>query len=356
VKSKSRKLRAEAHLGEIGLRTILDSMMEAVLVVAPSGRVVLTNKALDALLDRDALGSRPKKLIQSEQLRQAVRNARKHRVATEVEIEGAIGERVVTFHAQVSPLPGPGGVVVVLHDVSSLKSADRVRRDFVANAAHELRTPLTAIRGYAETLVDGALADPTVATTFLDGILRQTERLQRLGDDLSLLSRAESNGPDYEPSPTDVADVCRESAAGVAALAAEKTLEVRLVLPEEPIVLPLSGRALEEVLVNLLENAIKHSTEGGEVRLTMRDGEDAIWIEVRDDGVGIASEYHTRIFERFFRVDQGRSRKDGGSGLGLSIVRNLVQRMGGVIAVKSALGKGARFRITLPKGHARIRA
>ncbi len=332
----------------MGLNTILDSMVEAVFLVDDSGRIALTNRALDELLDRDARGTRPKKLIRSDALRLAVRRARKERVATEVEIEGAIGDRTLTFHAQVSPLPGLAGVVVVLHDVSALKAADRIRRDFVANAAHELRTPIAAIRGFAETLANGALANPEVAQSFLEGILRQTQRLQRLGEDLSLLSRAETAERGYEATPTDVAAVCRDSVASLQSLAMEKNVRVRLELPPEPVVLPLSGRALDEVLVNLVENAIKYSKSGGEVVLTLRVGARAVTIEVRDAGIGIPARYQGRIFERFFRVDKGRSRDDGGSGLGLAIVRHLVNRLGGTIGVESAPGEGSRFKVTLP--------
>ncbi len=348
MKGKAKKLGATGKIDTLGLRTILDSMVEAVFVVDDSGRIALTNRALDALLERDARGSRPKKLIRSDQLRLAVRRARKQRMATEAEIEGAIGERVLTFHAQVSPLPGRAGVVVVLHDVTALKSADKIRRDFVANAAHELRTPLTAIRGYAETLATGALAKPDVAKSFVDGILRQTDRLQRLCADLALLSRAESAEHGYETSPTDVRAVCRESAASLESLARARNVELRLDLPDEPNVVLVSGRAVEEVLVNLLENAIKHSKSGGVVTLTLENDDHSLVLEVRDEGVGIPERYHARIFERFFRVDKGRARGDGGSGLGLSIVRHLVGRMGGTIGLVSAPGQGARFTVSLP--------
>lgn len=348
MKGKPKKLRSTGKIDSMGLRTILDAMVEAVFVVDESGRIALTNRALDQLLKRDARGSRPKKLIRSEQLRLAVRRARKEHVATEVEIEGAIGERVITFNAQVSPLPGLAGVVVVLHNISALKSADRIRRDFVANAAHELRTPLTAIRGYAETLASGALANPDVARSFVEGILRQTHRLQRLSADLALLSRAESAEHGYESSPTEVAVVCRDSAASLESLARRKGVRLQLDLPAEPVVLPISGRALEEVLLNLVENAIKHSKDGDDVTLSMRHLDGVLTLEVRDVGIGIPPRYHGRIFERFFRVDKGRSRDDGGSGLGLSIVRHLVNRMGGTVGVESTPGEGALFKVTVP--------
>jgi two-component system phosphate regulon sensor histidine kinase PhoR len=348
MKEKPKKRRVSPKIDAVGLRTILDSMVEAVFVVDDGGRIVLTNRALDELLERDVRGARPKNLIRSGELRLAVRRARKQRVATEVEVEGAIGERPLTFRAQVSPMPGPGGVVVVLHDVTALKVADQVRRDFVANATHELRTPLTAIRGYAETLADGALAKPEVAESFVAGILRQTQRLQRLAEDLSLLSRAESAEQDYELCATDLAAVCHDSAASLEAQAKEKGLTIVLDVPSRPVIRQVSARALEEVLINLLENAIKHSRIGDEVRVTLRATPKEIAIEVRDYGVGISKKYHDRIFERFFRVDPGRSREEGGSGLGLAIVRHLLNRMGGAIALKSAPGKGARFKVILP--------
>jgi two-component system phosphate regulon sensor histidine kinase PhoR len=347
VKRKPKK-RDDPRVDAIGLRTILDAMVEAVFIVDDKGRIALTNRALDELLERDARGSRPKKLIRSEQLRIAVRRARKQRAATEVEVDGTVGERSLTFRAQVSPLPSRAGVVVVLHDVTALKEADRVRRDLVANAAHELRTPLTAIRGYAESLARGAIGDAEVSTVFMQGILRQTKRLQRLAEDLALLARAESAEHGYEAVDTDVCALSRECAATLAALAAEKEVRVAVHAPAAPVVMAISARALEEVLVNLLENAIKHSRAGGEVALTVRAGEGSATFEVRDAGVGIDPSLHRRIFERFFRVDAGRSRNDGGSGLGLAIVRHLVNRMGGNIEVESALGQGALFRVVVP--------
>jgi two-component system phosphate regulon sensor histidine kinase PhoR len=329
------------------LRTILDSMVEAVFVVDDTGRVTLTNRALDLLLERDARGRRPKKLIRSQELQQAIRRARKQRKATEVEIEGQIGERVHTFRAQVSPLPGRNGAVTVLHDVSSLKAADRVRRDFVANASHELRTPLTAIRGFAETLRDGALADPDVGPRFVDGILRHTARLQRLTEDLVLLSRAESLEQVYEPSPTDLGELARECVSSLDSSARKKGIRVDLEVPE-PVLVSVNAHALEGVLINLVDNAIKYSSEGGEVHVrVVRDG-DQVVVSVKDAGIGIPVELQQRIFERFYRVDKGRSREEGGTGLGLSIVRHLTSRMGGTIELESAPGAGSLFRVRLP--------
>lgn len=330
------------------LRIILDSMVEAVFVTDTDGRVILTNRALDELVSRDVRGRRAKNVIKSKELKTAIRRARKKDQATDVELETVIGDRLHTFHAQVAPLPDNAGVVTVLHDVTWLKNTDRVRRDFVANASHELRTPLTAIRGFAETLRDGALADPEAAARFVDAILRHTMRLQRLAEDLTVLSQAESPQHGYEPAPTDLCAVCEDSASSLESYAQKKEITIRLELPEEPLVVDLSGRALDHVLINLIENAIKYSSPGGEVRVHVAADDEQVVIEVRDSGVGIPAKYHDRIFERFYRVDKGRAREEGGTGLGLAIVRHLINRMGGSIEVESEPGEGALFRVLLP--------
>lgn len=333
---------------EARLRTILDSMVEAVFVTDAEGRVTLTNRALDELVARDVRGRRAKNVIKSKELKVAIRRARKKDEATDVELESQIGDRLRTFYAQVAPLPDHAGVVTVLHDVTSLKNTDRVRRDFVANASHELRTPLTAIRGFAETLRDGAIDDPEAGRRFVDAILRHTMRLQRLAEDLTVLSQAESPQHGYEPALMDVGAVCADSASSLDSYAQKKDITLRLDLPAEPLVVELSGRALDHVLINLIENAIKYSPAGSEVRVTVRRDDEHVVIEVMDSGVGIPAKYHDRIFERFYRVDKGRAREEGGTGLGLAIVRHLVNRMGGSIEVESEPGRGALFRVLLP--------
>lgn len=333
---------------EARLRTILDSMVEAVFVTDPKGRVTMTNEALDDLISKDVRGRRAKNVIKSKELKVAIRRARKKNEAADVELESKIDGKLHTFHAQVAPLPGGVGVVTVLHDVTTLKEADRVRRDFVANASHELRTPLTAIRGFAETLLDGAMDDPEAARRFVDSILRHTLRLQRLAEDLTVLSQAESLQHGYESAPTDVRAVCAESVSSLESYARKKRIDVRLDAPDAPVVADLSPRALEHVLINLIENGIKYSSAGGEVRVTVRPDEEQVAVDVRDWGPGIPPEVQDRIFERFYRVDEGRSREEGGTGLGLSIARHLVQRMGGTLEVESEPGEGALFRVALP--------
>ena len=333
---------------EARLRIILDSMVEAVFVTDDSGRVTLTNQALEDIISRDVRGRRAKNVIKSKELKIAIRRARKEHKATSVELETEIGDRTHIFHAQVSPLPDEAGVVTVLHDVTTLKDSDRLRRDFVANASHELRTPLTAIRGFAETLIDGAAEDPEARSRFLDAIFRHTIRLQRLAQDLTTLSQVESPQHDWVESPTDIGAVCRDSVSSLESFARKKGITVEMLLPDEPLIVTLSARGLDHVLVNLVENAIKYSPAGSVVTVGVRSTEEQVQFEVADHGPGIPNKYHQRIFERFYRVDKGRSRDEGGTGLGLSISKNLAQRMGGTIELDSEVGAGSTFRLSLP--------
>jgi len=330
------------------LRTILNSMVEAVFVTDDKGRVVLTNEALDELISEDVTGLRAKNVIKSKELKVAIRRARKKNEATETELETVIGDRMHIFHAQVAPLPNDTGVVTVLHDVTSLKDADRIRRNFVANASHELRTPLTAIRGFAETLIDGAAEDPVTRRRFLDAIFRHTVRLERLVKDLTVLGQAEAPQFAWESHEVNVGKLCRESVDALEAQARAKSIPIRLEIPDEPIIVTLSPNAVDHVLVNLVENAIKYSPADSEVLVKVVRGDDQVTIEVIDQGPGIPPKYLDRIFERFYRVDKGRSRDEGGTGLGLSIARNIVEKIGGTLEVESEVGEGALFRLGLP--------
>jgi two-component system phosphate regulon sensor histidine kinase PhoR len=338
------------------LRTILDSMVEAVYVTDEGGRVILANAALEALIARDVRGQRAKNVIKSKELKLAIRRARKKNEATEVELETVVGDRMRTFQAQVAPLPEGAGVVTVLHDVTSLKNADRVRRDFVANASHELRTPLTAIRGFAETLRDGALDEAETARRFVDRILDQCRRLQLLLDDLLTLSRLESlEAAARERRPVDLARVVERAVETVMPRAAERRVEI--VVDAAPDLPQVAGDAdaLERLIANLLDNAVKYNQVGGRVSVELaagRAGEtmDAVVLTVADTGLGIPAHARDRIFERFYRVDRGRARDEGGTGLGLAIVKHVVQSHGGSIEVDARPGGGSLFRVRLPGG------
>lgn len=327
------------------LRTILNSMVEAVFVTDSLGRIVATNEALDQLVDRDVRGRTAMEAIRSPELHEAVRAARKGD-ARHVEFEIKLDE-VRAFSGHVAPLQEGAGVVAVLHDVSRLRETDRLRRDFVANASHELRTPLTAIRGFAETLRDGAIDDPSAARRFLDVILRHTLRLQALVGDLTALSRAESPDQTLELEPVDVAAATVEVVRGLQSKAEQRHVQLIFEPPDEALLVEANGRALDQVLINLVDNAIKYTPEGTSVRVRTRATESAVILEVNNPGPPIAPQHLERVFERFYRIDEGRSRDVGGTGLGLSIVKHLCMQMGAEVRARSTVDEGTTFSVHL---------
>jgi len=223
-----------------------------------------------------------------------------------------------------------------------------VRRDFVANASHEFRTPLTAIRGFAETLAEGALDDRATAERFLATIIKHTLRLSRLVDDMLALSRAEAPDEDMVFEPVDVGALARDVALGLEAQAHAGEVEIQLRGLDDLPRVSTNARALDEILVNLVDNAIKYTPSGGRIVVSGRVGKDAVHVAVEDTGRGIPEAHLGRIFERFYRVDEGRSRDIGGTGLGLSIVRHLAARIGAEVEVTSRIGVGTTFSLSLP--------
>ncbi|HXE95938.1 MAG TPA: ATP-binding protein, partial [Dongiaceae bacterium] len=243
------------------------------------------------------------------------------------------------------------GVVAVFHDISDLKKLEKVRRDFVANVSHELRTPVTVIRGYAETLLAGALTtDPERAGSFVEKIHNHAERLASLIGDLLTLSELESGEMAVQPAPLRIAEAAGHACALLEEKADAKRITIDLApLREAPPVLADRGK-LEQVLINLLDNAIKYTPENGSISISATAADDMVRIAVSDTGVGIPPKELPRIFERFYRVDPARSREQGGTGLGLSIVKHIVQLHEGTVAVESTPGKGSTFSFTLKKG------
>ncbi len=319
------------------------------MVTDSRGYITLTNEVLTDLVGFDAEGKTATEAIRHPDFHRAVEEAQEgFSGVLEIEIDGVGGRPRRVLRASVSPLRSRQGVVTVFHAVTAERAADQVRRDFVANAGHELRTPLTAIRGFAETLREGAVHDPESAPGFLDVIVRHAHRLQSLVDDLADLSRFEGEELELELTPVSVGALVDQVVRGLEAQSKAKGLTVVCSgLDDAPRVMA-EERALEQVLVNLLDNAIKYTPEGGEVRIDIAAKERDVLIEVANSGPGISAKHLPRVFERFYRVDAGRSRELGGTGLGLSIVKHLVAKIGGGITVDSG-GGWTRFRLLLPR-------
>jgi two-component system phosphate regulon sensor histidine kinase PhoR len=253
------------------------------------------------------------------------------------------------FEVQASPLAMATGrgVLVIFHDTTDLERLEQVRKDFVANVSHELRTPLAGIIGYSDTLLDGALEDAENRRRFVEIIRSNAVRLSNIAADLLVLSELESGTESAEPELISVRAVVDAVLLTVKGESSDR--DVKLIREEvQDLAVAGSRLRLEQALLNLLANAIKFNRPGGEVRVrAVLNEEGRVAITIADTGVGIPSEDLPRIFERFYRVDKGRSRQVGGTGLGLSIVKHIVERMSGTISVESQLGKGTTFTILL---------
>jgi len=236
------------------------------------------------------------------------------------------------------------GSILILDDVTAIRRLETIRRDFVANVSHELRTPVSVIQANAETLQAGAKDDPAFADRLIEGLHRNAIRLSRIIADLLDLSRLEA-GPEVELEPLPVAEVARAAIASIESQAAGKlTLAVEI---DDAVRVQADRDFLDQVLVNLLDNAVKYTPAGGHVWVRARPAGKRLRIEVADDGPGIAPHQRQRIFERFYRIDPGRSRELGGTGLGLSIVKHLVEGMGGQVGVEGNTPSGSVFWVDL---------
>lgn len=232
-------------------------------------------------------------------------------------------------------------------DVTEAMRLAEIRRDLVANVSHELKTPLTAIRAFAETLDDGALADPEVAPHFVRRILEQCGRLEELLRDLLALSRLEQIDRSSEVAILDLAQLARRATEVIEPRARQGDIDLHLETRGEPRIVGVSSE-VENLLLNLIENGVKYNRPGGDVRISVAAHGPEVLVEVADTGIGIPQDAIERIFERFYRVDKGRARDQGGTGLGLAIVKHTVRSLGGRIDVESRLGDGSVFRISLP--------
>jgi two-component system phosphate regulon sensor histidine kinase PhoR len=251
-----------------------------------------------------------------------------------------------TFEINAAPMPG-GGAVVVLHDVTSIEVAERSRRDFIANVSHELRTPLTSISGYLETLLEDPAPRPETTREFLAIILKNSNRMNRLTEDLLALAGVES--PDYKiaPQPIRASALVEDAIESLAGMVVDSGISLQSGGAPNDIVLA-DPDAMTQVFGNLIENAMKYGKAGGRVSVSALILDSEVEFVVQDFGPGIAYEHLSRIFERFYRVDKARSRDSGGTGLGLAIVKHIVQAHGGRIWAESELGAGAAFHFTLP--------
>ncbi|NBD26859.1 two-component system histidine kinase PnpS [Paenibacillus glycinis] len=355
------------HQNERQLGTVLDNMINGVVMIDASGTIVLLNRMAEEVLGFSALDlvghhyASAKQQYELSQIIQEALDCREH-LRDEVTFyfpeERLLDLNLVPIFEDNDEF---GGVLLVLQDVTAIRRLERMRSEFVANVSHELKTPVTAVKGFAETLLGGAVDDPETARSFLQIIYDESDRLNRLIGDILELSKIESRRVPLQFSPVELSSFVNKTIELMSAEAVRKQIRVSATV-EEGLYVEADEDRLRQIVMNLLANGIAYTTDGGSVSIVVEPVHDPnlsldehgqenyehIRIHITDTGMGIPKKDLPRIFERFYRVDKARSRSSGGTGLGLSIVKHLVELHKGTITVESRVGVGSTFTIELP--------
>jgi len=345
------------------LLAMLTSMVEGVMVLDPKGRILQVNPAWERMFGvrrAEARGRQSSDVFGHPKLNELVSAVLLARAGQEAEIVLTNG-RCVNVEASVAggEQDNEACAVLVFHDITELRRLEHIRKDFVANVSHELRTPLTSIKGYVEALLDGGKDDPETSVRFLDIILKQSDRLNLILEDLLQLSKIESGQVQFKQEPLHIGSVVDRTIAMIKPLADKKQHQLRAKIDADLPLISGDQERLVQVLANLLDNAIKYTPEGGHITVSARripggadrpsDGpRNGVELVVTDTGIGIPEKDRPRVFERFYRVDKARSRELGGTGLGLAIVKHIVEGHGGQIRVEGHVPNGSRFVVRLP--------
>ncbi len=358
LRTMSRQLEEHSHaMGRKGTeqQAVLSSMVEGVLAVDWRERVIILNGAAAQII-----GGKQADLV-GRNLQEVIRNAELRRFASRALVSDEPIEDDVVLHGEVDRVllvRGTAlrdaqarsiGAVIVLNDVTHYRHLENIRRDFVANVSHELKTPIASIKGFVETLLDGALDEPADARRFLGIVAKQADRLNAIIEDLLSLSKIEQSeeAADLPLETGLVRDVLAGAANECQALIEQRGVQLSVEC-DHNLTARINSPLLQQAVFNLIDNALKYSEPNKSVRLVCLVVQDEIQIHVIDQGSGIAKEHLPRLFERFYRVDKARSRKVGGTGLGLAIVKHIVQAHHGRVSVTSAIGVGSTFIIHLP--------
>ena len=337
------------------IQAILSSMIEGVLAVDSTGHIVSINKAAADLLSINVSKSQGlsiEEAIRNPQLQEYIKSTLENNQTNKTDyfILNDGGRSLQLLGSALTDNKGNNnGAVLVLHDITRTRQLEEIRRDFVANVSHELKTPITSIKGFVETLLDGAVNEPGQARRFLEIIAKHSDRLNAIIEDLLSLSRLEEDSEKRRLSfeETKIKPTLTSAIELSNVKADQKNIRVELIC-DDKITAKINSPLIEQAVLNLIDNAIKYNQENSEILVSAQRKNDEIIIIVTDQGCGIGKEHLERIFERFYVVDKGRSRKLGGTGLGLSIVKHIAQVHGGYIQVESTIGKGCTFKIHLP--------
>lgn len=344
----------EIKQNEQRLNAIVQNLVSGVMLINVDKQVIMTNRTMYQILGETEITGKPfYEVIKSFALSQLIEGTFETKTIQQKEII-LYFPREMILDASVSPILGENGeitgIILLLHDITQIRHLENVRSEFVTNVSHELKTPVTALKGFAETLLDGTMYDEVLLKKFLTIIKEESDRLHRLIMDILALSRIEQNPVAENVELVDVDEVIEQSARTIFEMATEKN--IRVTIPEKTsasVMIETDRDKLQQIIINLLSNAINYTPVDGKVEVKLIEQEAEVIIEVTDNGIGIPAKDIDRVFERFYRVDKARSRHSGGTGLGLSIVKHLVENCGGRIEVESQEEVGSTFRVTLPK-------
>jgi two-component system, OmpR family, phosphate regulon sensor histidine kinase PhoR len=338
------------------LRTLIENMGSGLILIDGRGYINLVNKAYKEIFDIDPV----------DYLYRLYHEAFEHKEVIQIVEEIFMTEEKVRkqlllplkierrhFEVYGAPIIGTNdewkGIVLVFHDITELKKLEQMRKDFVANVSHELKTPITSIKGFTETLLDGAMKDEQTLEYFLTIILKESDRLQTLIQDLLELSKIEQQGFKLNIQPVNIKEILEEIMTILQSKANDKEIELSLISERDNIYISGDSYRLKQIFINIINNGIAYTPKGGKVTVTIEENQQNVFVHVEDTGIGIKEEEIPRIFERFYRVDKARNRNSGGTGLGLAIVKHLVEAHQGQIKVKTKLGEGTTFTVKLKK-------
>lgn len=349
------RITKEQEMQNDRLRAVIENMGIPLILIDDKGCIILTNqmyKEMFRVEETEIIGKTYLEVFEHEDVKQII----EHIFMTEQKIRRQI---TIPIHIQMKNLEVYGapiissnnewkGIVLVFHDITEIKKLEKVRKDFVANVSHELKTPVTSIKGFTETLLDGALHDEKALESFLNIILKESNRLQSLVYDLLELSKIEQEDLKLNINQVEMNKMIHDIVDSLRKRAEDKQIDIQI-FEERPLTVEGDSLRLQQIFINLLSNAIAYTLPSGKVEVHIQDDDEFVVISIADTGIGIEKEEIPRIFERFYRVDRARSRNSGGTGLGLAIVKHSVEAHHGEIHVESEVGKGSRFIVKLWK-------
>ena len=340
------------------MKAMLDSMIGGVIAVDNKNRIILINNAAIEIFNINSekiIGENILLVVRNQLFNQLLKKyykdaSRDKQQVTDIQVDE---QHYKIYCSKIETKQEDKtskiiGALIIIQDITNIRKLEQIRSDFVSNVTHEIKTPLTSIKGFTDTLKNGAIDDKEVAQHFLDIIDIEAERLSNLIGDILELSEIETMKKDIRIENYCLEDIVKEVLDVVTQSAAQKNIEIGYTLDSDIHLVRVNKDRLKQILLNLVDNGIKYNNEGGKVHIVCKRHYKMIEFQVKDNGIGICEQHIPRLFERFYRVDKGRSRNQGGTGLGLSIVKHIVNLYGGHLKVESEIGKGTVFIIQLP--------